>query len=191
MPLVIASNNAHKVKEIKKILGNFFDDVLTMKDVDLNMEIEETGSTFYENSLIKAEAVTKATGFPSLADDSGLCVDCLNGAPGVYSARYAGEEHDDDKNIDKLLAEMKGETNRKARFVTVLTLLYPDGRKITVEGTTEGKIIEERKGTAGFGYDPVFYSTELNKTFGEATEEEKNSVSHRGNALRKLEEILI
>ena len=190
MPLVIASNNAHKVREIKQILGNFFDDVLTMKDVGLDIEIEETGTTFEENSFIKADAVLKATGFPSLADDSGLCVDCLDGEPGVYSARYAGEEHDDEKNIDKLLENMRGKANRKARFVTALTLLYPDGRKIVAIGTTEGEIIEERRGTAGFGYDPVFYSAELGKTFGEATESEKNAVSHRGNALRKLEEII-
>ena len=114
----------------------------------------------------------------------------LNGAPGVYSARFAGEEHDDEKNIDKLLSELKGERNREAEFVTVITLVYPDGKTIKAEGRTEGEITEARKGTGGFGYDPVFYSYELNKTFGEATEDEKNSVSHRGKALENLEKII-
>lgn len=190
MPLVIASNNAHKIKEIRCILGNFFGEVYSMKDVGLNMEIEETGATFEENSLIKAEAVCKETGMPSLADDSGLCVDCLNGAPGVYSARYAGIEQNDEKNIEKLLEVMQGKTNRKAQFVTALTLLYPDGKKIVAIGQTKGEITKEKCGNGGFGYDPVFYSYELNKTFGEADEKEKNSVSHRAKALIILEKAI-
>lgn len=190
MKLVIASNNAHKVREIKKILGNFFEEIFTMKEVGLDIEIKETGETFEENSKIKAETVMKKCNIAALADDSGLCVKALNGAPGVYSARFAGEEHDDEKNIDKLLSELKGESNRQAEFVTVITLVYPDGKTIKAEGRTEGEITEARKGTGGFGYDPVFYSYELNKTFGEATEDEKNSVSHRGKALENLEKII-
>ncbi len=191
MKLVIASNNSHKVKEIKAILGGFFKEILTIKEAGLDIDPEETGSTFEENSLIKAEAVCKASGLAALADDSGLCVDALNGEPGVYSARYAGEEHDDEKNIDKLLETLGESKNRTAEFVTVVTLVYPDGKILTAKGATKGEITYERKGNAGFGYDPVFYSYELGKTFGEATEEEKNAVSHRGKALEALKNIIL
>lgn len=190
MTLVLATNNQHKVKEIKRILGDFFPDVKTMGEMGLKIDVEETGETFEENSFLKADAVCKITGCPSLADDSGLCVRALNGEPGVYSARYAGDEHDDDKNIEKLLRNLNGKTDRGAEFVTVITLLYPDGKKIVSIGKTEGEITFEKKGTGGFGYDPVFYSYDLKKTFAEASEDEKNAVSHRGRALRTLEETL-
>ncbi|MBR1625431.1 MAG: XTP/dITP diphosphatase [Clostridia bacterium] len=190
MTLVLATNNQHKVKEIKRILGDFFPDFKTMGEMSLKIDVEETGETFEENSFLKADAVCKITGCPSLADDSGLCVRALNGEPGVYSARYAGDEHDDDKNIEKLLRNMNGKTDRGAEFVTVITLLYPDGKKIVSIGKTEGEITFEKKGTGGFGYDPVFYSYDLKKTFAEASEDEKNAVSHRGRALRTLEETL-
>ena len=190
MTLVLATNNQHKVKEIKRILGDFFPDFKTMGEMGLKIDVEETGETFEENSFLKADAVCRITGCPSLADDSGLCVRALNGEPGVYSARYAGDEHDDDKNIEKLLRNMNGKTDRSAEFVTVITLLYPDGKKIVSIGKTEGEITFEKKGTGGFGYDPVFYSYDLKKTFAEASEDEKNAVSHRGRALRTLEETL-
>ena len=190
MTLVLATNNQHKVKEIKRILGDFFPDVKTMGEMGLKIDVEETGETFEENSFLKADAVCEITGCPSLADDSGLCVRALNGEPGVYSARYAGDEHDDDKNIEKLLRNLNGKTDRGAEFVTVITLLYPDGKKIVSIGKTEGEITFEKKGTGGFGYDPVFYSYDLKKTFAEASEDEKNAVSHRGRALRTLEETL-
>lgn len=190
MTLVLATNNQHKVKEIKRILGDFFPDVKTMGEMGLKIDVEETGETFEENSFLKADAVCKITGCPSLADDSGLCVRALNGEPGVYSARYAGDEHDDDKNIEKLLRNLNGKTDRSAEFVTVITLLYPDGKKIVSIGKTEGEITFEKKGTGGFGYDPVFYSYDLKKTFAEASEDKKNAVSHRGRALRTLEETL-
>ena len=189
--LVLATNNAHKVHEIKRMLqGSAFAEVITMKDAGLDVEIEETGTTFEENSLLKASVVCKLTGCPALADDSGLCVKALNGAPGVYSARYAGEEHDDNKNIDKLLHNLHGVSDRSAEFVTVLSVVYPDGRHVVAVGKTEGHITEKRMGNGGFGYDPVFYSNDLHKTFGEASEDEKNAVSHRGRALQNLKNIL-
>ena len=186
MELIIASNNAHKVKEIKEILGDFFDGVFSMKEVGVDVDVEETGDTFFANALLKARAISELTGKICLADDSGLRVDYLNGAPGVYSARYAGNEHNDDKNIDKLLLALEGVENREANFTSTLVVYYPNGDYLTVDGVTEGEITLERKGTNGFGYDPVFFSYELNKTFGEATDEEKNRVSHRGKALKKL-----
>lgn len=191
MKLVIASNNGHKVREIKKILGRFFKEIVTIKELGLDIDPEETGNTFEENSLIKAKAVCLASGLPALADDSGLCVNVLGGAPGVYSARFAGIEQNDEKNIDKLLDELKDCKDRTAEFVTVVTLVYPDGKVLSAKGRTEGEITYERKGAGGFGYDPVFYSRELNKTFGEATEEEKNAVSHRGKALESLKKIFL
>lgn len=186
MELIIASNNAHKVKEIKEILGDFFDGVFSMKEVGVDVDVEETGDTFFANALLKARAISELTGKICLADDSGLRVDYLNGAPGVYSARYAGNEHNDDKNIDKLLLALEGVENREANFTSTLVVYYPNGDYLAVDGVTEGEITLEKKGTNGFGYDPVFFSYELDKTFGEATDEEKNRVSHRGKALKKL-----
>ncbi len=186
MELIIASNNVHKVKEIKEILGDFFDGVFSMKEVGVDVDVEETGDTFFANALIKARAISELTGKICLADDSGLRVDYLNGAPGVYSARYAGNEHNDDKNIDKLLLALEGVENREANFTSTLVVYYPNGDYLAVDGVTEGEITLEKKGTNGFGYDPVFFSYELDKTFGEATDEEKNRVSHRGKALKKL-----
>lgn len=189
MKLLIASNNQHKIEEIKQILGNKFDEILSLSDVGIVCDPEENGKTFLENALIKVYAVSKLTDLPVLGDDTGLCVDALNGAPGVHSARFAGD-HDNAKNRKKLLACLEGLTDRKAHFTTAVALLYPDGRLITAEGNVDGKILEHEVGTNGFGYDSLFYCTELNKTFAEATAEEKNSVSHRGRALQKLAEKL-
>ena len=186
MKLILATNNPHKCREIKSILGDFFTEIYSMKEIGLNIDIEENGQTFFENAKIKADEVCRLTGMAALADDSGLCVDALNGQPGIYSARYAGKEQNDDKNIDKLLTALKNEKNRNAYFVTALVLAYPSGTHIAVEGKTFGKITEKRMGNGGFGYDPVFYSDELNKTFGECSETEKNSVSHRAKALENL-----
>ena len=168
------------------MLGDIFSEILTLSEAGLNVEIEETGKTFAENAFIKADTVRKLTGMAALADDSGLQVESLDGAPGVYSARYAGEDQNDKNNIKKLLSTMKDEKNRKACFTTVLCLCYPSGKTIYAEGKTEGEILTEEKGDHGFGYDPVFFSYDLKKSFGEATEEEKNAVSHRGRALRAL-----
>lgn len=188
--LIIASNNAHKIKEIKAILGNFFPRIVSMREAGLDIEIEETGSTFKENALIKARTVSEITGKPCLADDSGLSVDCLFGAPGVYSARFAGEGHNDEDNIRKLLKEMANADDRRAHFNTTICLYYPSGRYLIAEGKAYGRILTEKRGENGFGYDPVFFSDELNKTFAEAGEQEKNSVSHRAKALLNLENML-
>lgn len=190
MKLILATNNPHKCCEIKAILGDFFTEIYSMKEIGLNIDIEETGRTFFENARIKADEVCRLTGMVALADDSGLCVEALDGRPGIYSARYAGEEQNDEKNMDKLLSELKNEKNRNAYFVTALVLSCPTGEHIEVEGRTFGKITEMRMGNGGFGYDPIFYSNDLNKTFGESTECEKNSVSHRAKALENLKTAL-
>ena len=185
MILALATNNKHKVEEIKAILGHRFEKVLSLEELGIDIEIEETGTTLQENSLIKAETISKLTGMCALADDSGLMVDALDGAPGVYSARYAGEEHDDKKNNALLLKNLEGK-ERTAHFCSVVTLYYPNGEIITGEGRVEGEILFEEHGSNGFGYDPLFYSYELKKAFAEATQAEKNSVSHRGRALQDL-----
>lgn len=189
MKIAIATNNTNKLREIRAILGGFFDEALSLADLGIDIDIEETGTTLTENALIKARTIRDLTGLPALADDSGLMVDALDGAPGVYSARYAGEEHDDKKNNALLLKNLEGKP-RDAKFCSVIALCYPDGRELTAEGSVRGVILEEERGTGGFGYDPLFFSPELGKTFAEATPEQKNSVSHRSRALRAMLELL-
>ena len=189
MKIAIATNNPNKLREIRAILGGFFDEALSLSDLGIDIDIEETGTTLTENALIKARTIRDLTGLPALADDSGLMVDALDGAPGVYSARYAGEEHDDKKNNALLLKNLEGKP-RDAKFCSVIALSYPDGRELTAEGCAPGVILEEERGTGGFGYDPLFFSPELGKTFAEATPEQKNSVSHRSRALRAMLELL-
>ena len=189
MKIAIATNNPNKLREIRAILGGFFDEALSLADLGIDIDIEETGTTLTENALIKARTIRDLTGLPALADDSGLMVDALGGAPGVYSARYAGEEHDDKKNNALLLKNLEGKP-RDAKFCSVIALSYPDGRELTAEGSVRGVILEEERGTGGFGYDPLFFSPELGKTFAEATPEQKNSVSHRSRALRAMLELL-
>ena len=189
MKLLIASNNQHKIDEIKQILGNKFEQILSLSEAGIVCDPEENGKTFLDNALIKVRAVAKLTDMPVLGDDTGLCVDTLNGAPGVHSARFAGD-HDNAKNRAKLLYELQDETNRKAHFSTAVALLYPDGRLVTAEGRVDGEILHAEVGTNGFGYDSLFYCNEIGKTFAEATAEEKNAVSHRGRALQKLAEKL-
>ena len=189
MKIAIATNNPSKLREIRAILGGFFDEALSLSDLGIDIDIEETGTTLTENALIKARTIRDLTGLPALADDSGLMVDALGGAPGVYSARYAGEEHDDKKNNALLLKNLEGKP-RDAKFCSVIALCYPDGRELTAEGSVRGVILEEERGTGGFGYDPLFFSPELGKTFAEATPEQKNSVSHRSRALRAMLELL-
>ena len=186
MELILATNNKHKLTEIKSILGKSFSGILSLSEAGLNVDVEETGTTFAENAYLKASTVCKLSGKAALADDSGLEVTALGGAPGVYSARYAGEDQNDENNIKKLLSAMENETDRSASFTTVLCLCYPNGRTIYATGKTFGKILFEKSGDNGFGYDPVFYSDDLKKSFGEATAEEKNAVSHRSRALRSL-----
>lgn len=191
MKLIVATNNAHKLKEIKSILGGEFEEILSLKEAGAELKAEENGSTFEENAIIKARGVG-ASSMAVLADDSGLCVEVLGGAPGVKSARYAseGEENADDaSNRRKLLKEMEGKEERKAKFVCAVALLWGE-ELYTAEGETEGRILTDERGEKGFGYDSIFYSDELGKSFGEAEEEEKNGVSHRGRALKKLLEKL-
>lgn len=178
--LVVASGNKGKIKEIADILKDF--NIVGYKDLGFNEEIEETGTTFYENALIKAKTVSLTLNLPALSDDSGLCVEALNGAPGVYSARYAGDGKDE-SNIKKLLEKMKDYKDRRAKFVCCAVLFYLDGKSVSAIGECEGEILYQKNGNCGFGYDPIFYSYDLKKSFGEATEEEKNSVSHRARAI--------
>lgn len=190
MKLAIATNNQHKLQEIRAILGDSFKELLSLKDLGIDVDVEETGSTLEENALIKARAILALSGIATLADDTGLMVDALNGAPGVYSARYAGEEHDDAKNRALLLKNLDGVKDRSAHFATVIALCYPDGKTLTASGRVNGEILLSERGTEGFGYDSLFFSTELGKTFAEATQAEKNSVSHRGRALRAMLELV-
>ncbi len=185
--LIIASNNAHKISELKSILSDRFDEILSVKDAGIDVEPEETGVTFEENSLIKAQCVKNLKNDCAvIADDSGLMVDALDGAPGVYSARFAGECCNDEANNSKLLALMDGVTDRSAKYVAVVTLIDKDGKIYTGKGEVKGVILNEYQGKGGFGYDPLFLCNELNKTFAEVTADEKNSVSHRARAIKDL-----
>lgn len=186
--IIIASNNAHKVHEIKNILKDFPYEVVSLKEAGVDVEIEENGRTFEENAYIKAKTILDLTGQAVLADDSGLEVDALGGEPGVLSARYSGVHGDDKANNRKLLDKLKNvpEEKRTARFVCAMVLLTPDGHSINTKGTVEGIIGYEEIGNNGFGYDPLFYIPEKHKTFAQFSEDEKNSISHRGNALKVL-----
>lgn len=190
MKLVVASRNAHKLAEISTILTHLGVEVCSEEEAGVSLEVEETGSTFEENSLLKAKAVMEATGLPAMADDSGLCVDCLNGAPGVYTARYGGPDLSDAQRYRLLLENMRGQTPRTAKFVTAITCCFPNGDVIVARGECPGTISYAPIGKGGFGYDPVFFVPHLKKTFAQLTPEEKNAISHRGRALRDFEEKL-
>lgn len=183
--LIVASGNKGKLKEIEAILGKFYK-IVPMAEIGFTSDIEENGLTFYDNALIKAKTVAEAVKMDVLADDSGLMVDALNGAPGVYSARYAGMHGNDKLNRDTLLKNLSGETNRKAKFVSSVVLYTQDGNVYSGYGETIGDILFEEVGSNGFGYDCIFNSRDLNKSFGLATAEEKNRVSHRYRALIDL-----
>ena len=194
MKMVLASKNQKKMKEMNEILSTMGVEVCLQADVGIDIDVEETGTTFEENSLLKAKAVMEASGLSAIADDSGLCVDALNGAPGVYSARYGGEGLDDTGRYKLLLANMpKGEA-RTAKFVSVITCCFPNGDVLTARGECPGTIAFAPMGEGGFGYDPVFFLPKLKKTFAQLAPEEQNAVSHRGRALEafqaKLEEYL-
>ena len=184
--IVVASNNTHKLREIAQIFEEY--EVISQREAGFDEEVEETGTTFKENALLKARAACKALGLPVIADDSGLCVLALNGAPGVYSARYCGWHADDQSNRALLLKNMEQKSDRTAYFCSSIVMVYPDGKELIGEGRTYGKILEKEDGEGGFGYDPIFFSDDLQKSFGRATAEEKNSVSHRYRALCVLRE---
>ena len=190
MKVVLASKNQHKLVEMRDILSAHGVEVVLESDVGVDVEVEETGATFEENSLLKAKAVMEATGMPAIADDSGLSVDALNGAPGVYSARYGGDGLDDVGRYRLLLENMRGQMDRKCRFVSVITLCMPNGAVISARGECEGTLAYAPQGENGFGYDPVFFVPEKKKTFAQLTPEEKNAISHRGRALRLFRERL-
>lgn len=189
--VVIATKNKGKAKDFEAIFNPLGYEVVTMFDVAPDMEIEETGTTFEENAILKAETLAEALRKLVIADDSGLAIDALGGEPGVYSARYAGD-HDDEANIVKVLEKMEGipDAERTARFLCALAIAGPNIETQTVFGTCEGVILHNKRGTNGFGYDPIFYVPQLNRSMAELTAEEKGAISHRGNAIRKLAEEL-
>ena len=187
MRVVLASKNKHKLVEISKITEKFDMELVLQSELGVDIDVEETGTTFEENSLLKAEAVVKATGLPALADDSGIAVDALNGEPGVYSARYGFDESLDDWGRLELLlknTEHVPDGQRQAQFVCVISFVTPDGKVIQARGEIHGELTREPAGENGFGYDPIFYYPPLGKTTAELAPEEKNEVSHRGNALK-------
>ncbi len=187
MKVVLASKNKHKLEEISKITEKFDMELVLESELGVDIDVEETGSTFEENSFIKANAVMQATGLPALADDSGIAVDALNGEPGIYSARYGFDESLDDWGRLQLLlknTEDVPDDKRHARFVCVITLVTPDGQTIQARGEVHGMLLRAPAGENGFGYDPIFYYPPFGKTLAEASAEEKNQVSHRANALK-------
>lgn len=193
MKLIIASNNAHKVTEIKAILGDYYEQILSLRDAGIEIDVEEDADTFEGNALKKASEIFDAVDADAvLSDDSGLEVDALGGAPGVYSARYAGEGHDDAANNAKILENMKdvADEKRSCRFVSAVALVRKDKQPIVVRGTVEGMLLHAPQGENGFGYDPLFFYEPFNKSFAELTADEKNTVSHRKNALEALRAVL-
>tara|TARA_R110002124_G_scaffold250200_6_gene415249 strand:- start:1292 stop:1873 length:582 start_codon:yes stop_codon:yes gene_type:complete len=184
MKLVFATNNLNKLAEVQKMLPNSIE-LLSLKDINCFDEIEETETTLEGNAKLKANYITEKFGYNCFADDTGLEVESLNGEPGVYSARYAGTENDSKKNMQKLLSELETKSNRKAQFRTAIALNL-NNKQFLFEGICKGEILTEKQGTDGFGYDPIFKPNGFNNSFAEMTSEEKNSISHRGNAIQKL-----
>lgn len=193
MKVVLASKNKHKLIEIEQITRKFDMELVLQSELGVDIDVEETGTTFEENSFLKANAVMQATGLPALADDSGIAVDALNGEPGIYSARYGFDDTLDDRGRVNLLlknTQSVPDGQRQAKFVCVITLVNPDGTVIQARGEVHGELLREVDGEGGFGYDPIFYCTALGKSLGQASPEEKNSVSHRAEALKVLYEKL-
>ena len=190
MKLILASNNAHKLTEMKAILAPYFDEIVSMGEAGIEHETVEDGKTFMENAVKKAKELAELSGCCAIADDSGLCVDALAGGPGVFSARFAGVHGDDKANNALLLKELEGEHDRGAHYTCAIALAWPDGRLLTAEDYLYGEIAYDERGTNGFGYDPLFLLKELGLRTAELSPEEKNRISHRGKALRKLVEEL-
>lgn len=189
MEVIAATHNKNKLREFREILEPLGFEIVTQSQAGVDIEPEETGTTFAENAMIKAKAIHEATGKAAIADDSGLCVDALNGEPGIYSARYGDEGLDDRGRLNLVLKKMENvpEEKRGARFMCSIAFIDADGREITATGSVEGTITTMAHGENGFGYDPIFFVKELNKTFAQSSAEEKNAVSHRGRALRAFE----
>ena len=186
MKFVLATHNPGKLKEMGAILARFGVEVVSPRDLGLTVDVEETGTTFAENAMLKAKAICAAAKLPAIADDSGLCVDALNGGPGVYSARYGGEGLDDKGRYMLLLNSLRGQSTRTAHFTCAIACAFPNGDTLTAEGRCDGTIAYAPMGEGGFGYDPVFFVPELKKTFGQLTAEEKSAISHRGRALESF-----
>ncbi|MBQ7333778.1 MAG: RdgB/HAM1 family non-canonical purine NTP pyrophosphatase [Clostridia bacterium] len=190
MKLIIASNNKHKIKEMKEILGAKFEEILSLREAGIDHETVEDGTTFAENAYKKAREIAEISGEASLADDSGICVDALLGAPGIFSARFAGEHGNDEANNALVLEKLSGVRDRSAHYTCAMSLVYPDGTHISAEGYMYGEITENPRGNGGFGYDPLFVLCGESRTVAEMSEEEKNAVSHRRRALDALLEKL-
>lgn len=189
MKLIIASNNAHKVGEIKKILSGKFYEILSLREAGVCHETVEDGKTFMENAIKKAEEICDITGCVALADDSGICAHALDGAPGIYSARFAGEHHgpeSDRKNNALLLQRLSDKDDKSAHYTCAMAMVYPDGRRVLAEGYMYGSITSDARGQGGFGYDPIFIPDGETRTLAEMSEDEKNAISHRANALKNL-----
>ena len=189
MKLVIASNNKHKIYEIKKILGGKFEEIVSLREAGISHETVEDGKTFLENAVKKAKEIAEISGMCALADDSGICVDALDGAPGIYSARFSGLHggHGTDEENNKLiLKKLEGEKNRSAHYTAAIALVYPDGKTVTAEGYLYGSITDSPRGERGFGYDPLFVPVGETRTVAELTDDEKNAISHRAQGLEKL-----
>ncbi len=184
MRFVLATHNPGKLREMGEILKDFGIEVVSPRDLGITVDVEETGTTFAENAMLKAKAICKEANLPAIADDSGLCVDALNGAPGVYSARYGGEGLDDKGRYMLLLSSLRGAPTRAAHFACAVACAFPNGDTLTAEGRCDGSIAYAPLGVGGFGYDPVFLLPGTGKTFGQLTQEEKSAVSHRGRALK-------
>ena len=193
MKLIIASNNAHKIYEIKKILSGKFDEIVSLREAGISHETVEDGKTFIENAIKKAREIAEISGQAALADDSGITAHALGDEPGIYSARYAsmgGGNADDLANNALLLKNLADKTDKTAHYTAAVALVYPDGKTVTAEGYMYGELIEEARGSRGFGYDPIFVPTGETRTVAEMTDEEKNAISHRANALKLLLERL-
>ena len=190
MKFVLATHNPGKLREMGEILSSLGVEVVSPADVGITVDVEETGTTFAENAMLKAKAICAASGLPAIADDSGLCVDALNGAPGVYSARYGGPGLDDAGRYKLLLENMRGQLDRRCKFVSAICCCFPNGDRVEARGECAGTLAYAPKGADGFGYDPVFFVPGLKKTFAELSPEEKNAISHRGNALKAFREKL-
>jgi XTP/dITP diphosphohydrolase len=190
MKLIMASNNQKKLEELRRILAHMGIEVLSQKEAGLHLDVEETGHTFAENAYLKADAACKASGCAAVADDSGLVVDALNGAPGIYSARYGTPDLDDKGRYELLLKNLENEERRTAKFVSSIVCVFPNGDKIEAYGECQGEIMRAPKGVGGFGYDPIFFVPEYGKSMAELTPEEKDAISHRGAAMRQFKDKL-